>query len=192
MTKSTPRPKSRARRPPLPVRPSQPSEAVATIESHLIHQKLMGRAVLVWALLENCLQALIWAFLNLSMGDGRIITSRLDAGAMIPILRALGIRLLTPARLQEFLDLLITIDEYREDRNFIVHGTWFAVAPQSLPAAMSLRINADPGEVTSETFPADRMRNIVIGIEVCRQKVLSLEAELKTSRDKLIQQPPPD
>jgi hypothetical protein len=65
---------------------------------------------MAWSALEATMQGLIWAFLNLSLGDGSIITSRLDASAMIPILQALDRRHLIEDRLQGFLDELSTIN----------------------------------------------------------------------------------
>ena len=138
------------------------------------------------------MQGLIWGFLDLSMSDGRIITSRLDASSMIPMLRALGIRHLIPERLQEFLDLLVAIDEYRNERNFIVHGVWLVLEPDSIPTALSLRPEAEAGGVVSEIFSRERLYYIIDGIEDCRHRLLKIEEEIKTSRDKLLQQHPKD
>jgi hypothetical protein len=188
-----PRPRGKSRRRPVPVVPSLSESAPSHLtDVYLIHQKLIGRLVLSWSLLEGSMQTLIWTFLNLSMSDGRIITSRLDAASMIPILRALGTRFLVPDRLQEFLDDLVTVDGYRNDRNFIVHGTWLVLQPDDLPAAMSLRPEAEAGGVVTETFPPQRMREIIHAIRHCNRKFLNLESEIKTSRDKLLQQHPPD
>jgi hypothetical protein len=186
------RPKGKSRRPKIPTLPEPPGTitgAVTAVNS-LNHQKLMGRVVIAWAALESCMQAVIWEFLGLSMSDGRIITSRLDAAAMIPMLRALGLRNLIDDKIQDFLDLLVAIDEYRGDRNFIVHGTWILL--NNIPAAMSLRQDAEPGKVVTETFPRERMYEIVHGIEQCRKKLLILEGGLRTSRDKLLRQHPRD
>ena len=125
-------------------------------------------------------------FLNLSIDDGRIITSRLDASAMIPILRALGVRLLVEERLQAFLNDLATTEGYRSDRNFVVHGTWSLTHPENIPLAMSLRPETDPGRVVSESFPPERMRGIIAAIRECNNKLTDLVAEMETSRDKLI------
>jgi len=97
-----------------------------------------------------------------------------------------------PDRLQDFLDLLATIDGYRLDRNFIVHGQWIILQPHSIPAAMSLRPEAEAGGVMSETFPVERLDEIIHHIEDSRNRVIALEDEIRTSRDKLLQQHPKD
>jgi len=118
-----PPPKGKSRRTAVPVG-DLPFVATPTplTDVHLGHQKLVGRLIIAWTSLESTMQGLIWAFLNLSIGDGRIITSRLDASSMIPILQALGRRHLIADRLLGFLDELSTADGYRLDRDFIVHG----------------------------------------------------------------------
>jgi hypothetical protein len=110
---------------------------------------------------------------------------------MIPMLREFAILLLAPERLQDFLDLLITIDECREDRNFIVHGAWFVLRPANIPAAASLRPKSEKGEVITETFPPGRMHKLISDIEDCRFKIITLDHEITTLRDKLILRPPP-
>lgn len=187
------RPRGKSRRTEVPTRPLNPDQAVSPYTAaYLSHQRMIGRVVVAWSALEGCLQQIIWEFLNISMSDGRIITSRLDASSMIPMVRALGMRNLVPDRVQEFLDLLATVDGYRNDRNFIVHGQWLVLEPQNVPIAMSLRPEAEAGSVVSETFPNHRLNEIVHAIEDCRKRLLILEAELRTSRDKLLQRHPKD
>jgi hypothetical protein len=162
-------------------------------DDYLVHQKLMGRLVLAWSFLEASMQALIWALLDLPMDDGRIITSRLDASSMIPILRALGIRhIKDETRLQDFLDDLATVDGYRNDRNFVVHGTWIVAHPGNVPMSMSLRPEAEAGGVVTENFPQARLREIIRAIRRYHRKFLILEDDIQTSRDKLLRQHPPD
>jgi hypothetical protein len=106
---------------------------------------------------------------------------------MISMLRALSIRYIIDQKvLQEFLDTLVTIDEFRNDRNFIIHGQWIILMPEDIPAAMSLRPEAEAGGVVSERFPVWRLQEIVKGIESCRRQLLKLEADIRTSRDKFL------
>src|SRR5438309_133856 len=132
------RPKGKSRRRAIPVG-NLPFVATPTppTDIQLAHQTLVGRLVMAWSSLEASMQGLIWAFLNLSLSDGRILTSRLDASSIIPILQALGRRHLTEDRLQGFLDELSTINGYREGRNFIVHGLWYIIGVGDIPAVMS-------------------------------------------------------
>lgn len=187
------RPKGRSRRSDIPRAPPNPSQAVSAYTSiYLAHQKMVGRMVIAWSTLEGAMQSLIWEFLNLGMSDGRIITSRLDASTMTPMLRALGLRYLMPEHLEEFLDLLATIDEYRLDRNFVVHGQWIILEPHSVPAAMSLRPKAEAGGVVSETFPVERLSEIVHHIEDSRHQLIAIEDKIKANREKWLRQHPKD
>ncbi len=187
------RPKGKSRRREVPKESPNPNQAVSAYTTvYLAHQKMVGRVVIAWSTLEGAMQSLIWEFLNLGMSDGRIITSRLDASTMIAMLRALGIRHLVPEQLQDFLDLLATIEGYRLDRNFIVHGQWIILQPHSVPAAMSLRPEAEAGGVISETFPTERLYEIVHHIEDSRNRLIALEDAIRTSRDRLLQPHPKD
>jgi hypothetical protein len=173
-------------RPPKPSAVSKrPDQSVAALTS-MQHERLVGRAVMTWTKLDACLQGLLWAFLNLSMSDGRIITSRLDPSVITQMLRALAIRNLVPEKLQNLLDVLNLIDQCREDRNFIVHGAWVVLLPEGTPQAMSLRPKAEPGEIMSEAFPARRMYQIIERMEECRLALVNLEAEIVASREKLL------
>jgi hypothetical protein len=188
------RPKGKSRRAVVPLRtPPGSQDASHFTDIYLVHQKLIGRLVLSWSFLEGSMQVLIWEFLNLSMSDGRIITSRLDASTMIPMLRSLAIRhIADQTAFQEFLDDLATVDGYRNDRNFVVHGSWLVLQPENIPAAMSLRPEAEAGGIVTETFPTQRMREIIRAIRQYHKKFIALETVIRTSRDKFLRQLPRD
>jgi hypothetical protein len=111
---------------------------------------------------------------------------------MVQMLRALGTRNLIPEKLQGFLDTLNLIEDCREDRNFLAHGTWLLLKPESHRIAMSLKPDAPPGDVISESFNADRMHQIAKSMEDCRISLVLLMNEIETSRDKLLTQHPKD
>src|SRR5690348_13219398 len=104
MAKAPPTPKGKPRPEKPPIIPMRADQYTRPLVS-MWHERLSGRVIIAWSRLDACLQGLIWTFLNLSMSDGKIITSRLDAGLMIQMLRALGTRNLVPERLQPFLDV---------------------------------------------------------------------------------------
>lgn len=141
-------------------------------------QLWIGKIVVEWAKLESCLDDLIWAFFDLPMEFGRLITQRMDATGKITLLRSLSelcfdgkaYDLHLKDYLKEFVD---TFDILREDRNFIVHGTW-GTNPFGVPIAMSLRVKADPSWVVSETFPWQRMRHIYAGILIAKVRFYRL------------------
>lgn len=192
-----PKPKGKPRRDPPPFR-----QGIATDIGHFqsaAHERLLGRLVMRWALVENALQGVIWELLRLPMSDGRIVTSRLDALGLTTMLRALAERHFKTEFLQGVLDLLSDIEDCRDTRNALVHGTWSTLSagaelnlPQRVAAVMSLRRKAEPGHVTIETFPLRRMYWIVDDAEACRVRLIELAERLKASRDKFLQRHPPD
>jgi len=134
------------------------------------HCELMGEAIANWANLEVHLDILIWCLVKMSDEDGRILTTRIDANQKIQILRVLSRRNAT-GLFESFKvnELLNKIDELRDDRNFLVHGTWRTLIPDNEPFGSSLRQKAEPGMVSSETFPEARMNEIIQNIKISIQ-----------------------
>lgn len=144
------------------------------------HQVRVGRVVIVWAKLEGAMQEAIWDLLRLEMDEGRILTERMDAGTLIRILRSLGNRHLPEPALLEFLTAMDEIEDSQEARNFIVHSTWGTIIPGTLPLASSLRAKSDPGQVTAETFPPERMHSIFEAIAASVKYLVALRPTLRT------------
>jgi hypothetical protein len=151
------------------------------------HERLVGRVTIEWTRLENVLNDLLWRFLNLSFEDGRVLTGRADAATKITVLRAIAPRhLANDDKLEALLLGLDAIDGLRDDRNFIVHGAWGRLNPESVPLAMSLRAKSKPDEITGETFPADRMYTLVTLITKMREMLVLLLNEIDASPDTLL------
>ena len=112
---------------------------------------------------------LLWRFTGLSFEDGRTVTERMDPARTITLLRFLGPRKLDGERLQSLIDLLATADQLRDDRNFIVHGTWAILDPEGVPTASSIRTKSEPGQVVAESFPRERMLAIIKAIQKTRE-----------------------
>ncbi len=147
-------------------------------------ERWIGRIVAEWAKLEATLDDLIWQFLNLPIEYGRIITARMDATAKIAMLRALSNLALDPL-LQDYLkEYIDTVDILREDRNFIVHGTWGRTIRDRTPIALSLRPKDTPSTVVSETFPPERMKAIWIDIVATKWKLIALFESARASHHK--------
>jgi hypothetical protein len=122
MPKAPAKPKGLPRRVKPPVVPMRKDQYTAPLQSAQ-HERLLGRAIMAWTKLDACLQALLWAFIDVGMSDGRIITSRLDSGMVIKMLRALAKRNVVPEKLETFLSAFNLADDLREDRNFLAHST---------------------------------------------------------------------
>jgi hypothetical protein len=170
---------SRPQKPPItPRRPDQWFEpSLSTFQ-----ERRIGRVVVAWSKLENAMDDTIWQFLDLDLIHGRKITRRMDTTAKIGLLRVLSEARLSEERFQSIADTLDLIDLCREDRNFIVHGTWATSMPENIPIAASIRARANPDEIVSETFSAARMGAILADIEKLKASVISLRNELESQR----------
>jgi hypothetical protein len=167
MAKDTPKRTTKPRAPKPPVIPMR-SDQTADHEIGLIQQRLIGRVVVEWSKLENCINDLIWRLTDLTFEDGRLLTERMDVSRSIIILRALAGRKLEGELQQELINALAAADELRDDRNFIIHAAWGTLRPENVAVAASLRAKSEPGIVVSEDFPHRRMR--AIATEIVRVK----------------------
>lgn len=172
MAKNTPKPTRPPRQPKSPIIPLRSDQTTHPIG--LIQEKLIGRVIVEWSKLEGCLHELIWRFAGLSFEDGRLFTERMDSNRLIALLRVLGPRKLDGSALQTFVNVLAAVDELRDDRNFIAHGTWATLEPGSEPTASSIRTKSEPGEVVAEHFPQSRMRLIVREIIKTREAAVRI------------------
>jgi hypothetical protein len=169
LAKDTPKPTipPRPKKPPvIPLRDDQTMRPIGHMEEVLI-----GRSVWEWTRLENCMLELLWRLTGLSLEDGRLLTERMDPSRTIVLLRSLGPRKLKDDLLQTIIDLLATAEQLRDDRNFIVHGTWHIIDPEGVPVAASLRVKSEPGQVVSESFPRSRMLAIIREIQKTREQL---------------------
>jgi hypothetical protein len=123
-------------------------------------EKWIGRIVVEWSKLEGALEDMIWLFLDLPMEFGRAVTATMDVSFKLKILRQLNELCCDPLLRSYLSELFQRIDFVREDRNFIIHGSWGRVMPDNIPIALSLRPKDTPSTVVSETFPPERMRQI--------------------------------
>ena len=107
----------------------------------------------------------------------------------IELLRSLIKTYIRGRLLEDMLEVIDFISGYKEDRNFIVHGSWGTLMPDNVPVCASLRAKGSPpGEVISETFPEERMVAIINGILEAKDNLRTLIELLVASQNK--QQPP--
>jgi hypothetical protein len=143
-----------------------------------VQQKLIGRVIIEWSKLEAVLMDVLWQLTGLTFEDGRLLTERMDPARLIILLRTLASRKMKEPLLQEFINALATADELRDDRNFIVHGSWGTLDPEGVPVALSLRAKSEPGEIVSEGFPHSRMRAIINAIARTKREVGKIAEKL--------------
>jgi hypothetical protein len=162
-------------------RPDQWANSDVSIEQ----QQLIGLLVLNWSKLETDIDAAIWAFLDLDIEKGRVITAKLNTDVKVDLLRALINTYCAGEVLDEFLRVMDFIGGYKEDRNFVVHGSWGTLTPENIPICGSIRPKApNPSEVVAETFPKERMLNIINGILEAKQNLRTLMDLIEGSRKK--------
>jgi hypothetical protein len=167
-----PRPKKPPIQPPLPGQEVEPTVS-------LRYERLIGRIVVNWSKLEACMEDLIWSLLKLEIEKGRVITARRDAVNKIRMLRELGVQELPEPMFHRLSPALDHIDVLREDRNFVVHGTWGRTKPSFMHVCLSLRPQAlERDQIMTETFPEMRMYEILNGIELRKQELIELMSEL--------------
>jgi hypothetical protein len=179
MTKSQPRP-VRQKPPIQPRRPDQRANSDVSIEQ----QQLIGLLVLNWSKLETDVDGAIWALLDLDIDKGRVITTKLNTDVKIELLRTLVITYCAGDLLNDILRVIDFIGGYKEDRNFVVHGSWGTLTPENVPVCASIRPKAPPGEVIAETFPKARMLAIINGILEAKENLRTLMSLIEASRKK--------
>jgi hypothetical protein len=171
-----------------PIRPRGSDRSVKH-EVSAGQERFIGQAIAAWSRLEDTMQEAIWSFLNVGIEEGRIVTARLDARFKLNILRGLGAIHLSEKTAEQFKELLAEITDLYADRNFIAHGKWLTMLPDNLPAAASLR-ERDPTvpstEITVETFPADRMREIIRSTITAMNSLIKIMNEHETSHGRLL------
>ncbi len=185
-------------KPPKTPRPQKPPiqppriDQTVDITVSLIHEKLIGRIVITWSKLESCLEDFIWHLLDMNMDRGRIITTRLDVIAKIRMTRQFAELKLPETQFHTLSAILDKMDILREDRNFIVHGTWGRSMPENMHICLSLRPTPlAPDQAVSETFPETRLRAIIADIEQIKTGLLDLMFAIPTScaeRQELLRQ----
>jgi hypothetical protein len=165
----TPRPT----KPPIIAYPGPDSPVMSPIS--LTHEKLIGRITTQWAALEACMGGAVMELLKVDFDAGRFVIARMDATALLRLLRDLGKLRLPETEFHKLSNICDRIDIRREDRNLIIHGTWGRVDGGSIPHAASLRIKPDdPNTIVSETFPTERLRSIIFEIQSLRSELVDL------------------
>ena len=164
-----------------PIQPRRPDQW-ANFDVSIEQQQLIGLLVLNWSKLETDIDGAIWAFLDLDIDKGRVITTKLNTDVKVELLRALINTYCAGDLLDDMLQVIEFIGGYKEDRNFAVHGSWGTLMPENVPVCASIRPKAPPGEVISETFPKERMLAIINGILEAKQNLRTLMDLIEGSR----------
>jgi hypothetical protein len=181
--------------------PLQPGQ-FPTASVSMSQQRFIGRVVVAWSKLEMVLQELIWTLADLEMEDGRIFTERQDVTRLISMLRALAELHIPdegePNQRHRLLDVLDVVDQLKEERNRIVHGSWgILVSPNPnglidrVPMVISLRLpSINPSDVTSETYPPSMMHEIANRISDCLTFLNLFLLQIEAAPETTSEQPP--
>jgi hypothetical protein len=164
-----------ARKPPItPRRADQTYQQGVSPEIEL----LVGRAIITWSNLEIIMQEVIWTLLRVSVDEGRIMTSNLDAKYRMNLLRELGRYHLKHQQLADLLETLGHCEDLYGDRNLIAHGQWVTMLPDNIPAVLSLREklpnDVDRRQVIASTMPKDRLEAIIDNMIIATNDLIAL------------------
>lgn len=177
-----------------PARRALPGEGAPTIP--MSQEKWIGRVIVEWSKLEATMEDLIWHFLDLPIEFGRILTAKSSAEYKMTTLRALNDLVFGRTfdlHLQDYLkEVLDSIDLLKDDRNFIIHGTWGRLKPGGVPIVLSLRAKDSPSTVMSESFSLERMRAIYSDMAVMKWRLIRFLEAAAASHDRAREQFPLD
>jgi hypothetical protein len=158
-------------------------EQIPTQRVGIGQERLIGRAVVIWARLEANLHDLIWAIRGKGLAEGRAETEKHLVGRLLKELRKIGSwSTETPLEVRmAVLAVASAVKTLSEDRNLIVHGTWGEL--DGVPSVGSLQLETiDRNEVTFEIFPPGRLRDFIRDVTACRDQATSIIAKVESSR----------
>jgi hypothetical protein len=163
----------------LPIQKIRPGQ-VPTPRVGMAQERLIGRAVVIWARLEASLHDLIWTIQGKGLAEGREETEKHLVGRLLKELRKIGSG--SPeAALKAVLALADDVEALREDRNLIVHGSRGEL--DGVPTVGSLRLETiDRNDVTCESFPPDRLHDFIRDVTARRDQAVAIIAEVESSR----------
>lgn len=146
----------------LPLLPPSPSFRVSP-RVRMAQYRRIGEAVVAWAKLENCLNDLTWTIQGKNLASGRTATQDLQISTLLVSLQnAMQSHLVGPSFQNErklIVNLIQYINETKDERNIIVHGTWAEF--NGIPVVGSLRADTpDQSLVAFEQYPAERLVEI--------------------------------
>ena len=163
------------------IRPQQ----IPTPRVGIGQERLIGRAVVMWARLEANLHDLIWTIQGKGLAEGREETEKHLIGRLLKELRKIGSGPSTETAPTEIrlavLAVAGAVKTLTDDRNLIVHGTWGEF--DGVPTVGSLQLETiDRNEVTFESFPPDRLRDFIRDVTTCRDQATAIIAQVESSR----------
>ena len=168
----------------LPIQKIMP-EQIPTPRVGIGQERLIGRAVVIWARLEASLHDLIWKIRGKGLAEGRGETEKHLVGRLLKELRKIGSGSTETALEVRMAVLAVAgvVTRLSEDRNLIVHGTWGEL--DGVPTVGSLQLETiDRNEVTFESFPPDRLRDFIRDVTACRDQVTAIIAQVESSRQR--------
>lgn len=134
-------------------------------------EQLIGQFIVEWNHLEAAIGGMIWTILKVKEEDGRVLTSRVDAKTKITWTRIFAERYLSGDSITHIAQIINVIKTVQEARNLIVHGSWGITEDTQEPIALSLKASADPDKVLGETFPHERIKELIHNTKAARSEI---------------------
>jgi hypothetical protein len=158
-------------------KPEKPPIQDLSSERHMrygvspVTEKLIGRFIVEWSRLEALIGDMIWVILDVKEEDGRIVTARVDAKTKLQWLKAFSARYLEGKELEHIAQIVNVIEIVQESRNLVVHASWGTFVQSGDPIAMSLRPKAEPDKILTESFPRDRLEELIENTIAARNEI---------------------
>ena len=165
----------------LPIQEIRPDQ-VATPRVGIGQERLIGRAIIIWARLEASLHDLIWTIEGKGLAEGRGETEKHLVARLLKELRKIGSGSTETALEVRMAVLAVAgaVKALSEDRNLIVHGTWGEL--DGVPTVGSLQLETiDRNDVTFESFPPGRLREFIRDVTACRDQAMAIIAQVEST-----------
>jgi hypothetical protein len=145
---------------------------------------LVGSCIITWSRVEQAIEEVVWALLQIDVDHGRIITARLDAKYKMMLLRQLGNRHFreNTKTSAEFSAVLERLEDLYGERNLMAHGQWVTLIPDNIPAVLSLREKLPKetprNEIVATTIPQERLEAIQNNMYIISNYLIGLRKRL--------------
>jgi hypothetical protein len=162
----------------LPIQKIRPGQVV-TPRIGIGQERLIGRAVVIWAKLEASLHDLIWTIQGKGLAEGREETEKHLLVRLLKELRKIGSGSSTSAETRlAVLAVAADVEALSKDRNLIVHGSWCEI--DGVPSVGSLRLETiDRNGVTVESFPPHRLHDFIREVTTCHDQAMAIIAQVE-------------
>jgi hypothetical protein len=148
----------------------------------------IGEIAWRWSYIEKGIEEIIWAFLNIDVAHGRVITSHLSFDFKRRMASSMADALLSGESLDRLKEHLHRATELYAFRNLCVHAWWGTLQPENVPAGQMLRESLesaenafDPKDVVTHIVPMKLFATMAKNMRVCANNLGTIHGKISTS-----------